>query len=101
MVDGGGQCEVDRHKMVLEQKEKAALVAEAVGTYILTFTVGCHVIAGSAAWAATSIGCVLMLLVYTLGGVSGGHFNPAVSIAVGITGHTEWKSVAMYPLPIF
>eukprot|EP00747_Dinoflagellata_sp_TGD_P165087 gnl/TRDRNA2_/TRDRNA2_185909_c0_seq1.p1 gnl/TRDRNA2_/TRDRNA2_185909_c0~~gnl/TRDRNA2_/TRDRNA2_185909_c0_seq1.p1 ORF type:complete len:466 (+),score=79.51 gnl/TRDRNA2_/TRDRNA2_185909_c0_seq1:177-1574(+) len=82
--------------MVLESKEVRALVAEGVGSYILTFTVGVHVIAGSAAWAATSIACTLMILVYTLGGISGGHFNPAVSIAVGLTKHLEWKMVAMY-----
>merc|ERR1719171_3501954 len=32
--------------------------------------------------AALSIGSILMVMVYSLGSVSGGHFNPAVTIAV-------------------
>jgi len=60
-------------------------VAEFVGTYMLVFTVGCNVLSGSPVWAGTSIGCVLMVMIYALGGVSGANFNPAVSLALGIS----------------
>eukprot|EP00971_Amphidinium_carterae_P009203 181461-Amphidinium_carterae.1 len=31
-----------------------------------------------------------------MGGISGGHFNPAVSFAVGLAGHLPWRDVAIY-----
>lgn len=57
------------------------LVSEFVGTYMLVFAVGCNVITGTAAWAVTSIACTLMVSIYALGGISGAHFNPAVTFA--------------------
>eukprot|EP00929_Paragymnodinium_shiwhaense_P049857 TRINITY_DN2514_c0_g1_i2.p1 TRINITY_DN2514_c0_g1~~TRINITY_DN2514_c0_g1_i2.p1 ORF type:complete len:456 (-),score=143.47 TRINITY_DN2514_c0_g1_i2:119-1486(-) len=77
------------------------LVAEFVGTYMLVFTVGCNVLGGSGAWAAVSIASVLMVMIYALGGISGANFNPAVSLAIGLSKHLggegmEWKEVGMY-----
>jgi len=60
----------------------AKLFAEFLGTYLLVFTVGCNVITGTAAWSVTSIACVLMVSIYAMGNISGGHFNPAVSFAI-------------------
>lgn len=74
----------------------AKALSEFVGTYMLVFTVGCNVLAGSPVWAATSIACVLMVCVYALGGVSGANFNPAVSLALGLSGKLAWKDVAIY-----
>jgi len=74
----------------------AKYVAEFVGTYLLVFTVGCNVLSGSPVWAATSIACVLMVSIYALGGVSGANFNPAVSVALGLSGKLEWKDVGIY-----
>eukprot|EP00392_Amoebophrya_sp_AT5.2_P013846 g13978.t1 len=61
------------------------LIAEAVGTFLLTLTVGFNVLTASAA-GAYSIGACLMCMVYALGNVSGGHFNPAVTLAVLLSG---------------
>mmetsp|Transcript_122000 Transcript_122000/g.215972 ORF Transcript_122000/g.215972 Transcript_122000/m.215972 type:complete len:480 (-) Transcript_122000:65-1504(-) len=60
-------------------------VAEFVGTYLLVLTVGCNVLSGNAVWAGVSIGCVLMVAIFALGKISGGNFNPAVSLTLGIT----------------
>ena len=57
------------------------LIAEAVGTFMLTLTVGFNVLTASAA-GAYSIGACLMCMIYALGNVSGAHFNPAVTLAV-------------------
>jgi len=74
----------------------AKYIAEFVGTYLLVFTVGCNVLSGSPVWAGTSIGCVLMVAVYALADVSGANFNPAVSIALGISEKLSWHDVGIY-----
>jgi len=63
----------------------AKYLAEFVGTFFLVFTVGCNVHTGSIG-AAISIGGILMVMVYALGPVSGGHLNPAVTVAIGLSG---------------
>jgi len=76
-------------------------VAEFVGTFLLVFTVGCNVLGKTPVWAGVSIASVLMVSIYALGKVSGGHFNPAVSVSLGISksmgGPGEpWKTVGIY-----
>lgn len=63
-----------------------SLVCEFVGTYMLVFAVGCNVITGQAVWGVTSIACCLMVCIYAMGGISGGHFNPAVTFAFWMLG---------------
>jgi aquaporin Z len=54
---------------------------EAIGTFFLVFTVGAAV--GSAhPLAPLGVGAVLMVMVYAGGHISGGHYNPAVTLAV-------------------
>lgn len=61
------------------------LAQEALGSAILAFTVSTCVAQG-AALAPLAIGTVLMVIVYAGGHVSGGHYNPAVTLAVTIRG---------------
>eukprot|EP00931_Biecheleriopsis_adriatica_P005668 TRINITY_DN10715_c0_g1_i3.p1 TRINITY_DN10715_c0_g1~~TRINITY_DN10715_c0_g1_i3.p1 ORF type:complete len:1024 (-),score=232.19 TRINITY_DN10715_c0_g1_i3:62-3133(-) len=75
---------------------KAALIAEFVGTFALVFTVGCCVITGDGLWNATAIACVLMVMVYATGPISGGHLNPAVTLTLAMTGKFDWASVPAY-----
>eukprot|EP00971_Amphidinium_carterae_P049954 984702-Amphidinium_carterae.1 len=37
-----------------------------------------------------------MVMIYSLGKSSGGNFNPAVSVALGIAKKMEWKEVGIY-----
>merc|ERR1719201_1829737 len=60
------------------------LIAEFVGTFLLVFTVGCNVLSNASAFVGVSIGCVLMVIIYAFGAISGGNFNPAVSVMLGI-----------------
>jgi aquaporin Z len=54
---------------------------EAIGTFFLVFTVGATV--GSASpFAPLAIGAALMVMIYAGGHISGGHYNPAVTLAV-------------------
>ena len=62
-------------------------LAEARGAFFLVFTI-CNVVKSGASdsLAAVSIGSMLMAQVYALGGVSGAHFNPAVTFALYLRG---------------
>jgi len=75
----------------------AKYISEFTGTYLLVFTVGCNVLSANAVWAATSIACVLMVSIYALGGVSGAHFNPAVTMTLQFAGKTsDWGVAGAY-----
>lgn len=56
-------------------------VVEAIGTFFLVFTVGAAAGSGSP-FAPLGIGAVLMVMIYAGGHLSGGHYNPAVTLAV-------------------
>ncbi|MFL6153677.1 MAG: MIP family channel protein [Ornithinibacter sp.] len=79
------------------------LGAEAIGTFVLVFF-GC----GSAVYSSqvdapstvTTIGLAfgisIMVMVYAFGRVSGGHFNPAVSVGAAMGGRISWGQVPLY-----
>jgi aquaporin Z len=60
-------------------------LTEFIGTFFLVFTIGLTVTAGSP-MAPLAIGSSLMIMVYMGGHVSGGHYNPAVSLALLLRG---------------
>lgn len=59
----------------------AKYAVEAIGTFFLVFTCGAALGSGSAL-APLAIGGVLMVMVYAGADISGGHYNPAVTLAV-------------------
>lgn len=80
------------------------LSAEAFGTFWLVFG-GC----GSAVLAAgvpdlgigfvgvsLAFGLTVLTMAYAVGGISGGHFNPAVSLGLAVAGKFEWKDLPFY-----
>ncbi len=70
-------------------------LVEFIGTFFLVFTVGMAVRAG-APLAPVAIGAVLMVMIFAGGHVSGGHFNPAVSLAVWLRGRLPARDVVPY-----
>uniref|UniRef100_A0A7S4URC5 Aquaporin n=1 Tax=Alexandrium monilatum TaxID=311494 RepID=A0A7S4URC5_9DINO len=74
------------------------LAAEFLGTFLLVFTVALNVLTGDAVWGAMSIAAVLAVSIYAMGPVSGGHFNPAVTIACLLTNRIEAVDGALYML---
>ncbi len=77
-----------------EQLVRKPLV-EFIGTFFLVFTVCCAVIKGGAL-APLAIGSALMVMVYAGGHVSGGHYNPAVTLAVLVRGRIEAAEAGVY-----
>src|SRR6266403_3592305 len=72
-------------------------IAEFIGTFFLVLTVGCTVIGnGAGALAPLAIGSALMVMIFAGGHISGGHFNPAVTLGVWLRGKCEGKDVAPY-----
>eukprot|EP00913_Durusdinium_trenchii_P009156 g8605.t1 len=73
------------------------LLAEGLGTFCLVLTVGCVVIGPAPVpWAPTAIAAVLMVMVYATGPISGGNLNPAVSLALAISGKLPWLQMLKY-----
>src|SRR5262249_38236668 len=60
-------------------------LTEFVGTFFLVLTIGLTVLQGSQ-FAPLAIGASLMIMVYAGGHISGGHYNPAVSLAAMMRG---------------
>jgi aquaporin Z len=78
-------------------------IYEFIGTFFLVFTVGMTVIGPNSAGllAPVAIGSALAVMVYAGGHVSGGHYNPAVSLAVFMRGRLTSKDLGKYWLVQF
>lgn len=79
---------------------KSKLVGEAIGTFMLVFTVGLNVLGESPA-AAFSIAASFMCMIFAIGDISGGHFNPAVTLALVCSGKSpmaDAKEAGFYVL---
>jgi aquaporin Z len=76
------------------------LIAEAFGTFMLVFGV-----IGAAAFisketgplaVAIAVGLAVMASAYAVGHISGGHFNPAVTLGAAAAGRMRWADVVPY-----
>ena len=72
-------------------------VVELIGTFFLVLTIGCTVIEnGSALLAPLAIGAALMVMIFAGGHISGGHYNPAVTLGVWMRGKCDTKDLVPY-----
>jgi glycerol uptake facilitator protein len=77
--------------------------AEVIGTFILVFF-GCGAVhaavltgAQSGVWQVAIVwGVAIMAAAYTVGGISGAHINPAITIALATWGRFSWLQVGHY-----
>lgn len=85
----------------------ARLAAEALGTAVLVFAVtGAAVLSSRIPGGASSgalpialaLGLSVLVSIYAVGRVSGGHFNPAVSVGLAVAGRFAWRDVPAYAL---
>jgi aquaporin Z len=72
-----------------------ACVSEFVGTFFLVLTIGYNVLQRTAL-APISIGAMLTAMIFATGKVSGGHFNPAVTLGVLLRGKVNFESASAY-----
>merc|ERR1719327_1245406 len=77
---------------VIEYPLYTKLISEFIGTFYLVLTVGLNVLGGSPA-PVWSIAAALMCMIYSLGNCSGAHFNPAVTVAILLSGRDCIKPV--------
>jgi aquaporin Z len=70
-------------------------LTEFIGTFFLVLTV-CMTVLGGTPMAPLAIGASLMIMVYMGGHVSGGHYNPAVSLAVLLRGKMRASDFVPY-----
>ena len=81
-----------------------ALAAEAFGTFMLVASVlgaafysfGAPAGAAGILGVALSIGCTVMVLIFALGSISGGHYNPAVTLGLVAGGRFEASKALPY-----
>jgi len=78
------------------------VIAEIIGTYFVVFA-GCGSVAvdkiyGSVTFPGVCItwGLIVMVMCYSVGHISGGHFNPAVTITWTIFRRTSLKEVVIF-----
>src|SRR6185369_121463 len=70
-------------------------LVEFIGTFFLVFTIGMAGFSNSPL-TPLAIGASLMVMIFAGGHVSGGHYNPAVTLAVFLRGRCDKKDVAPY-----
>jgi aquaporin Z len=68
---------------------------EAIGTFFLVFTVAVSGLTGSV-FTPLAAGAVLMVMIYAGGHISGGHYNPAVTMAALCRGRIGLRDAAGY-----
>ena len=80
-------------------------LAEMVGTFVLTFlgcgaavALGCGTDTASVVGTAIAFGLAVVAMAYTIGGISGCHINPAITLGCFLTGRISGKDCGMYML---
>jgi aquaporin Z len=78
------------------------LLAESFGTFLLVVVDCGGAVIGSldgeitAAARSAATGLLVMVMIYSIGNVSGAHFNPAVTTAFALRGVFPWRRVPLY-----
>lgn len=77
-------------------------IAECIGTFVLTLLgcgtavfLGCGTPAGVVG-TAFAFGLSVIAMAYTIGGISGCHINPAITLGVALAGRMSWKDACGY-----
>lgn len=78
-------------------------IAEMIGTFVLTLlgcgtavSLSCGVDTASVVGTAIAFGLAVVAMAYTIGGISGCHINPAITLGVFLSGKISAKDCGMY-----
>lgn len=78
-------------------------LAEMIGTMVLVLmgcgtavSLSCGVDTASVVGTALAFGLAVVGMAYAIGGISGCHINPAITLGVAISGRMSWKDAAFY-----
>ncbi len=74
------------------------VAAEIIGMFVLVFF-GCGTAlmsGGNYVATGMAFGLTVLVMVYAVGRISGGHFNPAVTLGAAIGGRLAWSQVLVY-----
>lgn len=76
------------------------LLSEFIGTFVLVlFGCGAAILAGpyiGSLGIALAFGLAVLVMAYAVGPISGGHFNPAVTLGLAMAKRFEWKDASRY-----
>jgi aquaporin Z len=71
--------------------------AEAIGTFVLVFFgCGAAIMSGDYVTTGLTFGLTVVVMAYAVGRISGGHFNPAVTLGAVLGGRLPWNQVGIY-----
>ena len=80
-------------------------LAELIGTFVLTLlgcgaavSLNCGVDAASVVGTSMAFGIAVIAMAYTIGGISGCHINPAITLGCLLTKRISGKDAGMYML---
>ncbi|KAL6627232.1 hypothetical protein ACP70R_030958 [Stipagrostis hirtigluma subsp. patula] len=101
--DGGSSSNRCSGNDMISVQFTQKIIAEILGTYFMIFA-GCGSVVVNLSTKGTVTfpgicavwGLVVMVLVYSVGHISGAHFNPAVTVAFATCGRFPWKQVPSY-----
>ena len=71
-------------------------LAELLGTFTLTLSVYLSLAMGGHLSTPVVAALTLGVGVYTMGAISGAHFNPAISLAMATVGKLKWRDAVLY-----
>lgn len=95
-----GMFEKERGYIIMGMKKN---ISEFLGTMLLVLVGTGTVVVGNQdpLTIALSFGLTVMMMAYAVGGISGGHFNPAVTLAMVINKRISIKDALQYVLSQF
>src|SRR5947209_8378449 len=107
IIDAEKQPGDDRQKAPDKNKRKSTqlqcLLAELLGTFALTVVAAGGIMISTISHGEVSLvahyvagGLVVGAMIYTLGGTSGAHFNPVVTLAFALRRDFPWRRVPGY-----
>src|ERR1700740_2692687 len=82
----GSRLNISSKKIAMDTSLLRKWIVEFIGTFFLVYVIGCVSLQTHALLGPLAIGASLMVMIFAGGHISGGHYNPAVTLGVWIRG---------------